>query len=251
MSRENKKRLLVVIVMLGVGLGFGFGRWLQRPRPLNVTTVRASVEPVPGPPAKAPALAAKAAAAPAIAPAPDALGDDDTDNPLAEAPKEQWHPRPADEWQGMLVDVSMPQYCETSALCGLALACDKDHRCGPCRFDPDCSNGEACVLDRCVPQKNVGCRSRADCASLGPEALCVMNGLTGNEPRANSQLKSFCQAPVGGEVQTPESNLERRAVQLETAGQQYWSEVSPTELEKRLEHALSNQLPSTQKQPAL
>ena len=103
-------------------------------------------------------------------------------------------PRPADEWQGMLVRMDTQPECETAETCGLALACIAG-RCGPCRRDSDCLGGERCALDRCVRAEAFGCSSRHDCRG---DELCVLNGVS-TDLRGNATMTSRCLAPRGGE----------------------------------------------------
>jgi hypothetical protein len=104
-----------------------------------------------------------------------------------------YHPRPAEEWQGMLVDLSLQPGCNRPDGCGLAMACIEGH-CGPCRADGDCAAGEACVLDHCVQSTGVGCRSVSDCAEV---ELCVLSGYSPG-PRGNDALTAYCQGRSGG-----------------------------------------------------
>lgn len=113
-------------------------------------------------------------------------------------PAPRLHARDPDEWQGMRVALDRQVVCADPAGCGLALACH-DGRCGPCRHDTDCADGEACVLDHCLREANVACRTRSDCGSA--DELCVLNGYTGGDPRGNTALRSFCLAPRGGVAQ--------------------------------------------------
>ena len=103
------------------------------------------------------------------------------------------HFRPEAEWQGMLVDLSMQAICDTEDSCGLAMSC-RDNQCGPCRFDDDCPARESCVLDHCVPTRNVGCSGAFDCAS---GELCVLSGYS-PDPRGNADMHAFCQPSEGG-----------------------------------------------------
>ncbi|MFO7564446.1 MAG: hypothetical protein R6X02_17500 [Enhygromyxa sp.] len=101
-------------------------------------------------------------------------------------------PRDPSEWQGMLVNLALQQTgCESSAACGLAMAC-VDQRCGPCSGDEDCASEEACVLQHCVPTRQVECRRASDCEG---EALCVLSGYTA-APRGNEGMRSFCDGPT-------------------------------------------------------
>lgn len=130
------------------------------------------------------------------------------------------HPRPAREWQGMRVDLSQRQYCEASSYCGLALACLDDQRCGACQRDDQCTSGEVCVLDHCIAAANAGCRTRAECGGLGADALCVLSGLSGGDPRGNTGMTSFCRPSSGGIAQDDAVVDERRAARLAAAAEQ-------------------------------
>jgi len=112
-------------------------------------------------------------------------------------PPPRVHPRPGDEWQGMLVDVTFRQVCPDSSVCGLALACKADGLCGPCGSDAECVEGERCVLDHCLLADNVTCRSRTDC---GEDELCILSGYT-PLGRANGDMRSYCNAASGGQEQ--------------------------------------------------
>lgn len=101
-----------------------------------------------------------------------------------------FHPRPANEWQGARVPNTpsdMPS-CETSELCGLALAC-RDGLCGACLTDPDCAEGERCILDHCLLAENVECSTRNDCAE---NEVCLFRDDDSPGPRHNSSLMSVC-----------------------------------------------------------
>jgi len=102
------------------------------------------------------------------------------------ATKEEYHPRPANEWQGMLVEREGQSECRRGHVCGLALACLQG-RCGPCRSDRECETGEVCVLDHCLLQANVRCRSAAQCG----QGLCILSGLS-DDPRGNKEMRSLC-----------------------------------------------------------
>lgn len=148
--------------------------------------------------------------------------------------------RSPDEWQGMLVSTVDRQYCEASSYCGFALACLEDRTCGACTADAQCADGEACVLDHCVRAANVGCRSRKDCASEGEDARCLLSGLTGGEPRGNSEMTSFCQRSSGGIVQDEAAPDPRRATRMRDATAQtpVSPPVSPDDLRTRLDREL-------------
>jgi len=175
------------------------------------------------------APAQRAAVAPSRTPLPQ-LASAGASNEAVDA----LHPRPAREWQGMLVDVSQRQYCEASSYCGLALACLDDRKCGPCQRDDQCASGEACVLDHCVASASAACRTRADCA---PDELCVLSGLSGGDPRGNTGMRAFCRPSSGGRPQDESAPDARRAARLaEAAAQQPVAPpVSPRDLRARLD----------------
>jgi hypothetical protein len=110
-------------------------------------------------------------------------------------PPPTFHPRPQEEWQGMLVDTSQQALCDVSARCGLAMAC-REGRCGPCERDAHCDAGEVCVLDHCVKQELASCRSRRDCRE--EEALCILSGLSPGA-RGNETMRSLCLGAQGGQ----------------------------------------------------
>jgi hypothetical protein len=201
---RTRLRRAALIALIGVLAAAG---WLTgvatREGPPAVASVRAVA------PAGAALAAAPRPALPSLAPAG------------AVAVADLLHPRPAHEWQGMRVDLSQRQYCEASSYCGFALACLGDQQCGPCQRDDQCAAGEACVLDHCVVAANVGCRTRADCAGAGDDAMCVLSGLTGGEPRGNGEMRSFCRSSSGGTPQDESAPDARRAARLaEAAAQQ-------------------------------
>lgn len=144
---------------------------------------------------------------------------------VAAAPEEPfrlvpvYHPRPATEWQGMLVDVSHQALCERTEQCGLAMSCHEG-RCGPCESDADCARGEGCVLDHCVPLEKIECRKRADCGS--PQKACVLSGYS-PDPRSNAGMRAYCLEERGGrpQVRTPEEE-KKRAAALASSGPK-WS----------------------------
>ncbi len=96
------------------------------------------------------------------------------------------HPRAAEEWQGMLVDISTPQICD-AGFCGLGLAC-KGGRCLACDADHDCPGDESCVLDHCIARNSVGCTTRRDCAE---DELCTLSGYDESR-RGNATMRSEC-----------------------------------------------------------
>jgi hypothetical protein len=88
-----------------------------------------------------------------------------------------------------LVDMSTRQrYCEQPSQCGHALGCMGSEGCGPCASDEQCSAGERCVLDHCLPAAQVTCRTYADC---GVEGQCMLTGIT-PDPRGNAGMSSVC-----------------------------------------------------------
>jgi hypothetical protein len=131
------------------------------------------------------------------------------ESPGAEPVKLEFHPRAADEWQGMRVMTNQPQ-CATSESCGLGLACVQG-RCGPCRDDGQCLAGERCAVDHCVPAAGLSCRSAHDCQ--GGEK-CVLSGYSA-DPRGNTGMKSACLAGGGdnplAEAPAPAATDERPA----------------------------------------
>jgi hypothetical protein len=101
----------------------------------------------------------------------------------------------------MLVDLSMQQvYCEDSEQCGQGMACvGQDGGCGPCSGDSDCASGEVCVLDHCLLEQNVECRSYTDC----PEGYqCILSGLSA-DPRGNGEMRAYCPTPDTDVVEEP------------------------------------------------
>ena len=92
----------------------------------------------------------------------------------------------------MLVDVSLRIACED--FCGMALAC-VEGICSPCTDDAQCLAGELCVLDHCLVEELVGCRSYRDC---GEDQLCILSGYTGGTPRANEDMRAYCSGADGG-----------------------------------------------------
>ena len=104
----------------------------------------------------------------------------------------------------MLVDLTFRQVCSDSSVCGLALACKTDGRCGPCERDNECSPGEVCVLDRCLLESLVLCRTASDCPE---DHLCVTSTFAPGR-RGNQTMRSFCLASSGGREQTEEDSIE-------------------------------------------
>jgi hypothetical protein len=111
----------------------------------------------------------------------------------------EYHPRPEGEWQGMRERIDQQAICDGEASCGLALACI-DGLCGPCLADSDCAAGEACALDHCVLETNLGCRSYTDCEE---GSLCLLSGYSSGY-RGNHDMRAYCLSPNGGTPQRPE-----------------------------------------------
>jgi hypothetical protein len=111
-------------------------------------------------------------------------------------PDPVYHRRDKDEWQGMLVNLSMQALCDGTKSCGLAAACVSG-RCGPCSHDRECGSDELCALDHCVLRQNATCRSRRDCRT--PDSRCILTGYS-SDPRGNLEMRSQCLEPSGGEA---------------------------------------------------
>lgn len=117
-----------------------------------------------------------------------------------ELPAPQFKERPKSEWQGMRIDLSVAPACESTELCPFGQVCkpgacgpgeppDADcRRCLPCESDRECLRGEVCVLDHCVKQELVSCRSAADCPAGVP---CVLSGYS-KPPRHNDGMRAYC-----------------------------------------------------------
>lgn len=129
-------------------------------------------------------------------PMSDVVGDALDSHPLAQPPNYQF--RESGEWQGMLVDLNIKQMCGNSNHCGNALACILG-TCSPCTEDVQCGKGAVCVLDHCVREKNVSCRTRTDCASVADssESLCVLSGYS-SDVRGNNDMQAYCVNADGG-----------------------------------------------------
>lgn len=101
------------------------------------------------------------------------------------APPPKYYPRDPAEWQGRLVEVSVREPCNDFGSCGRGRACRADSTCGPCLNDGDCNDKEVCVLNNCVLEDKVLCRSQRDCP--GEDSLCILDddgsayGWRGNE----------------------------------------------------------------------
>ncbi|MGB5812361.1 MAG: hypothetical protein WBG86_17620 [Polyangiales bacterium] len=111
----------------------------------------------------------------------------------------EYHPRADGEWQGMRVRIDQQAICQGESSCGLALACI-DGLCSPCVADSECASGEACALDHCVREANLGCRSYTDCKE---GSLCVLSGYSSGL-RGNIDMRAYCLSPSGGTPQRPE-----------------------------------------------
>jgi hypothetical protein len=109
-----------------------------------------------------------------------------------------WAPRPAEEWQGMLVNLNITPPCNSSTDCGLARACLQGV-CMPCDADADCGSGEACVLQHCIQQESVECRRAADCDS---DSKCVLSEYS-NQPRGNEDVRAYCVSNFSGAAYGP------------------------------------------------
>ena len=144
-------------------------------------------------------------------PMSDIVGEALDTHPLAQPPNYQF--RQHGEWQGMLVDRNVKQMCGNSNHCGNALACILG-TCSPCTEDSHCGKkGVVCVLDHCVQEENVRCRTRSDCASESmradsSDALCILSGYSA-EVRGNEDMEAYCVDADGGtpQVQTDFESL--------------------------------------------
>ena len=178
-----RTRRFLVLAVLGLLVGFGARRLWPAPTPVaRMVVTRDKAAARPSTPESRRLAARLVAARPAPTPAPR----------REPAMKLELHPRAPEEWQGMRVLTAQPG-CETSATCGLGLAC-VGTRCGPCKNDGQCLSGERCAMDHCVPAAGVTCHSMHDCA--GGE-LCVLSGYSA-DPRGNTGMKSTCLASTGG-----------------------------------------------------
>jgi hypothetical protein len=105
----------------------------------------------------------------------------------------RWAPRPAEEWQGMLINLNITPPCSSTGDCGLARACI-EQKCQPCARDEHCAAGEACVLQHCISQELVECRHTVEC---GKDAKCILSGYS-SEPRGNEGTRSYCNSNFSG-----------------------------------------------------
>lgn len=210
-ARQEKRRALrrtAVIATLGYGLGVGLALLVAAPdRSANaITSPRSSVRHETTPSA-APTLSTsedllraalkKARTRGATAKRLRVPAEGQAVRRMLDEPV--FHPRPESEWQGMLVDVSTQSSCESIDGCGLAMACLGGTQCGPCDRDSDCAGGEACVLDHCVQQSKVECRSESQC---GADEVCVLSGYS-DGIRGNEDMSARCQPTAGG-IESPE-----------------------------------------------
>lgn len=220
MDIRNKRAAVALGISLLVVVGWFCGRALDTDKPADSSRAPEQND---APPTAVERHAAERPSLDSLEPEPERATPDessgrDEPNPLANGPNERFHPRDPSEWQGMLVDMSQPQICERSMECGLALACGEDGHCGPCRSDDDCGVGEGCALDHCLPRKNLACRTRGDCGALGPEAVCMLSGITGGEPRGNTDMRAFCNSGVGGEDPRKQAELNDERAKTRAAG---------------------------------
>lgn len=180
MRSSHTRWLVPALAGLAICLGFAGAYMWPDAADSSAGTVRPAAHGAPLPARAAPSLLADAPQR-ANAP-PEAIA----------APR--YHPRDAEEWQGMLVDVSLQALCSGATSCGLAAACIAG-ACGPCTADAQCGADELCVLDHCVLAHNAACRSRHDCK--GSESRCMLTGYSA-DPRGNRELRANCVSPGGG-----------------------------------------------------
>jgi hypothetical protein len=193
MTRTGRRVALGTLVVVVVALGFGVGRGVRRavveaPKAERATRVTVPVLPEGARPDEA---------APPAAGVPPTHVAEASDAPTMTGPgalpPPKYFPRPASEWQGMLVNTAMQATCEVSARCGLAMACHEG-KCGACTADSDCAGGEVCAVDHCVRQEHAACRHRSDCAG---NELCVLSGYS-TDVRGNGDMTATCRADGGG-----------------------------------------------------
>jgi hypothetical protein len=199
MTRTRKALGMVALAAIVLALGFGIGRGVRSVRSggggggakATTGTIERAVRPLPTLPPGARPDEASGTNAPSASP---------VTGPGA-APAPVFVPRPAGEWQGMLVNTALQATCDTSSRCGLAMACHEDGVCGACTADSDCAGGEVCALDHCVRQAQAACRHASDC---GGGALCVLSGYS-TDARGNGAMTASCLAAGGGvAAPTPE-----------------------------------------------
>lgn len=110
----------------------------------------------------------------------------------------RWHPRPSEEWQGMLVNTNVKPPCDSSEGCGSALAC-KQGVCVACQLDADCGRAELCVLDHCLRKELAECHRAADCPRGN---VCYLTGLSATL-RGNDAMAAKCVNPMSGSTRQP------------------------------------------------
>jgi hypothetical protein len=115
-------------------------------------------------------------------------------------PESQFKQRAESEWQGMLIDVALAPTCESTERCAFGQSCKRGacgpgepadaecYRCLPCESDTECLRGEACVLDHCVKQELVSCRSSRDCPT---GARCILSDYS-TGARHNGEMRAYC-----------------------------------------------------------
>lgn len=111
----------------------------------------------------------------------------------------EFWPRPENEWQGMLVDMSRRPECGSTSMCAFGLVCQTDGRCGPCSTDAECLAEERCVLDHCLPRGNANCGTSAECGGM-----CVIVGDWSPTARGTEQIRSICEERLLAREQVPE-----------------------------------------------
>lgn len=169
-----------------------------------------------------------------------ASGEADDSEPPAfpPPPKSRYKARPEGEWQGMLVDLASQPPCLDGAYCGLGRAC-VDEVCTACESDSDCGNGEACVLDHCLIEDRVKCRSTRECPT---DSMCILSGYT-PDPRGNGGMDATCVSLTGGSGSSDDLGL--TAEQAAAAAAQPQREAAfDSELDRaRSQHRLANPSP--------
>jgi hypothetical protein len=97
--------------------------------------------------------------------------------------------------------------------CTNARACVQG-QCVPCLADSECLVHETCVLGHCLLPDLAECHTRADCEQ--DDDLCALTKVTPWDPRGNSDLRSYCLSPWGGDEPTPEQDEDELARQIES-----------------------------------
>lgn len=124
------------------------------------------------------------------------------------------------EWRGRIADPEHVWSCMSGAPefgiqkdhCTNARAC-VDGMCVPCLEDGECLTHETCVLGHCLLPDLADCHTRMDCEE--DDALCALTSITQWDPRGNSDLRSYCLSPWGGEEPTAEEEEVEMARQIE------------------------------------